>query len=81
VLLSNLGRGYALIALRNTLSDMLTGKPLRDWNAYYLMIDRKLDEKDAKDKAAHKARASRHASLARARRLRRHVRRTRPTAT
>jgi CubicO group peptidase (beta-lactamase class C family) len=55
VLLSNLGRGYALIALRNTLADMLTGKPLRDWNAYYLMIDRKLDEKDAKDKAAHKA--------------------------
>lgn len=55
VVLSNLGRGYALIALRNTLADMLTGKPLRDWNAYYLMIDRKLDEKDEKDKADHKA--------------------------
>lgn len=50
VLLSNLGRGYALIALRNSLADMLSAKPGRDWNAYYLMIDRRADEKEEKEK-------------------------------
>lgn len=50
VILSNLGRGYALVSLRNALADMLTGKPPRDWNAYYLMVDRKADEKDEKRK-------------------------------
>jgi CubicO group peptidase (beta-lactamase class C family) len=55
VILSNLGRGMALVALRNALADMLTGKMGRDWNAYYLMVDRRADEKDAKEKAARQA--------------------------
>ncbi|HEX8172379.1 MAG TPA: serine hydrolase [Thermoanaerobaculia bacterium] len=41
VLLTNAGRSRALLALRNTLADLLSGKPGRDWNAYYLMLDRK----------------------------------------
>lgn len=55
VLLSNLGRGMALVALRNTLADMLTGKPPREWNSYYLMVDRKADEKAEKEKAERNA--------------------------
>jgi len=55
VLLSNLGRGMALVALRNTLADMLTGKPAREWNSYYLMLDRKADEKAEKEKQDRKA--------------------------
>ena len=50
VLMINIGRGLALTALRNSLADLLSGKPQRDWNAYYLMIDRRADEKDAKDR-------------------------------
>ena len=49
-LLTNLGRGYALIALRNSLTDLLAGKPGRDWNAYYLMVERKADEKEEREK-------------------------------
>ncbi len=42
VILSNLGRSNAILALRNTLIDMLIGKPSpRDWNAYYLGLDAK----------------------------------------
>ena len=55
VILSNLGRGMALVALRNALADMLTLKPPRDWNAYYLMVDRKADEKEDKAKQDRKA--------------------------
>ena len=50
VLLINAGRGISLYALRNTLIDMLTGKPARDWNAYYLDVDHRADEKEAKEK-------------------------------
>ena len=50
VVMINAGRGLALIALRNALADMLSAKPMRDWNAYYLMVDRKSDEKEAKDR-------------------------------
>lgn len=39
VVLSNLGRGYAVIAMRNALADMLLGKAGRDWNAYYLDLE------------------------------------------
>jgi len=55
VVLSNLGRGMALVSIRNALADMLSGKPPRDWNAYYLMIDRKADEKEAREKEERKA--------------------------
>jgi CubicO group peptidase (beta-lactamase class C family) len=41
VVLANLGRGLAVIAMRNALADMLLGKPARDWNRYYLALDTK----------------------------------------
>jgi CubicO group peptidase (beta-lactamase class C family) len=50
VVMINVGRGLSVIALRNALADMLSNKPARDWNAYYLMIDRKADQKDESDK-------------------------------
>lgn len=50
VLMINVGRGVALIGLRNAFADMLTGKPTRDWNAIYLASERKEDEKTAKDR-------------------------------
>jgi hypothetical protein len=56
VLMANAGRGLGLIALRNSLADMLSQKPGRDWNAYYLMIDRKADERDEKERLERKAR-------------------------
>ncbi|HWW61927.1 MAG TPA: serine hydrolase, partial [Thermoanaerobaculia bacterium] len=50
-ILINAGRGYALIALRNALIDMLLGRPSRDWSAYYLALDKSEDAKeDAKKK-------------------------------
>lgn len=48
VVMINLARGYATIALRNTLADLLSGKPSRDWNSYYLMLERRADEKEAR---------------------------------
>jgi CubicO group peptidase (beta-lactamase class C family) len=50
VVMINAERGYSLLALQNTLADMLLGKPSRDWNAYYLAIDRKLDAKADEDR-------------------------------
>jgi CubicO group peptidase (beta-lactamase class C family) len=41
VVMSSLGRGLAVIAMRNALLDMLIGKPVKDWNAYYLALDAK----------------------------------------
>ena len=56
VVMTNVGRGTALVSLRNSLADMLTLKPSRDWNAYYLMVDRKADEKAEKERNERKAR-------------------------
>lgn len=53
----NVDRGIALIAVRNALLDLLSGKPGRDWNAYYLMVDRKADEKEDRERMERKARA------------------------
>ena len=50
VVMTNVGRGLALIALRNSLADYLSGKNGRDWNAYYLMVERNADEKDEREK-------------------------------
>lgn len=41
VVLLNVGRSRAALALRNSLSDLLTGQSSRDWNSYYLMLDAK----------------------------------------
>ncbi len=55
VIMINVGRGIALMALRNSLADMLAGKPVRDWNPLYLASDRKEDEQTAKDREARMA--------------------------
>ena len=39
VLLTNVGRAQALLALRNGLVDLMAGGPSRDWNAYYLDLE------------------------------------------
>jgi CubicO group peptidase (beta-lactamase class C family) len=47
VVLINVGRSSATAAMRNSLLDLLLGKPnARDWNAYYLALERKSDEKE-----------------------------------
>jgi CubicO group peptidase (beta-lactamase class C family) len=50
VVMGNVGRSLALVALRNSLADHLTGKNGRDWNAYYLMVERNADEKEARER-------------------------------
>jgi CubicO group peptidase (beta-lactamase class C family) len=55
VIMTNVGRGLALVSMRNSLTDLLAKQPGRDWNAYYLMIDRRSDEKSAADKEARDA--------------------------
>jgi CubicO group peptidase (beta-lactamase class C family) len=55
VIMTNVGRGLSLVSMRNSLADLLSNKPGRDWNAYYLMIDRRADEKSAAEKEARDA--------------------------
>jgi CubicO group peptidase (beta-lactamase class C family) len=50
VVLLNAGRGLAAVAIRNGLIDMLTGKQPRDWNAYYMMVDARANDRDRKEK-------------------------------
>ncbi|MEO8381251.1 MAG: serine hydrolase [Acidobacteriota bacterium] len=52
VVMINAERGYSLLAVQNALADLLLGKPSRDWNAYYLPVDRRIDEKDEQDRLA-----------------------------
>jgi CubicO group peptidase (beta-lactamase class C family) len=47
VVMTNLGRGISIQALRASLIDMMLGRPSRDWNAWYLATEKKLDDKDA----------------------------------
>lgn len=55
----NIGRSSATVAMRNALLDLLLARPSRDWNAYYLALDKKQDdaaqarraERDAKRRA------------------------------
>lgn len=51
VVMANVGRSLALVALRNALADHLSGKNGRDWNPYYLMLDAKAREKELREKA------------------------------
>ena len=61
VILTNVGRGYAIIALRNAILDQLLNAPQpRDWSAYFMDIEKKAD---AADDAAKRERAEkRHAN-------------------
>lgn len=51
----NAGRGTALAGLRNALIDLLTGKPSRDWNAFYLALEAEGDAKEKEARAAREA--------------------------
>ena len=50
VILTNLGRGTALVAARYSLIDLLSTKTGRDWNAYYQMIEAKETAKEQKER-------------------------------
>lgn len=53
VVLTNLGRTTPRRAMWASLVDLLTGKSKRDWNGYYLALEKKRnDESAAKKKAA-----------------------------
>ena len=57
VTMTNVGRGYGVIALRNTLLDeILHAAPPRNWNDVYLLVEKKADEKAEKAKADREAR-------------------------
>ncbi len=56
VVLASLGRGFAVIAMRNALADMLLGKSTRDWNGYYLALDAKERADEKKRKVAEDSR-------------------------
>lgn len=47
VTMTNAGRGYAVIALRNAILDRLLGGAARDWNTYLLDVEKRADAKDA----------------------------------
>jgi CubicO group peptidase (beta-lactamase class C family) len=50
VIMTNVGRGFGIIALRNTIIDsLLQATPARDWNAAYLAAEKRAN--DAEDKA------------------------------
>jgi CubicO group peptidase (beta-lactamase class C family) len=57
VLLTNAGRGQALMALRNSIADLLiSGRVTRDWNAYYQDLDARAKARSdaaAREAAAH----------------------------
>jgi CubicO group peptidase (beta-lactamase class C family) len=42
--MTNMARGISLYALRAALADLLLGRPARDWNAYYLAVEKKMDD-------------------------------------
>jgi CubicO group peptidase (beta-lactamase class C family) len=52
VLMTNMGRGYSLFALRNAVLDRLLGGATRDWNAHFLGLEKKIDDKVETDKNA-----------------------------
>ena len=51
VILTNIGRGFGIIALRNAILDRLLGGPTRDWNQYLMDVDKRADEKAEKTRA------------------------------
>jgi len=57
VILENIGRGYAILALRDEILDAILGGPTRDWNQLFLDLDKKADA------AAEAAKSERDAKL------------------
>lgn len=64
VTITNAGRGYAVIALRNAILDRLLGGPTRDWNQYLLDVEKRADTKaeTAKKEREAKRRLNTHPS-------------------
>ena len=58
VIMENVGRGYALIALRDEVLDSILGGPTRDWNQLFHDLDRKGDQ--AAEKAKKDRETKRH---------------------
>lgn len=59
VLMTNVGRGISILALRAALIDLLLNRPARDWNAYFLGVEKKLDDQDAAKKVEREAKRHR----------------------
>ena len=66
VVLTNVNRGYGIIGLRNALLDHLIGEETRDWNAYFLEREKKLDDESAKSKKEREAKRHRDTRPSRA---------------
>ena len=51
VVMTNMGRGFGIIALRNSILDaLLQATPSRDWNTVYLGVEKRADENEGKAK-------------------------------
>ena len=51
VVMTNMGRGFGIIALRNSILDaLLQASPSRDWNTVYLAVEKRADESEEKAK-------------------------------
>lgn len=59
VVLINVGRSRATVALRNALTDLLIGQQPRDWNSYYLMLEAKAQTKAEEAKREREAKRKR----------------------
>jgi CubicO group peptidase (beta-lactamase class C family) len=55
VVMTNSGRGISVLAVRAALIDLLVGHAPRDWNAYYLATEKKLDDQEAAKKKEREA--------------------------
>lgn len=74
VVMTNLGRGLANVALRNAILDRLLGGPTLDWNQHLLYVEQKSDERDeAKKTRARRQAPSGHQTFTRPSGLHRHV--------
>jgi CubicO group peptidase (beta-lactamase class C family) len=58
VVMINVGRSAATVAMRNALADLLLARPARDWNAYYLALDKK--QQDLAETRLREREAKRH---------------------
>ena len=65
VVLINLGRGYSIIGVRNSLIDLILGRPARDWDAYYLAAEKETDSKEDAMHADREAKRIRDTKLSR----------------
>lgn len=58
VVMTNVNRGYGIIAMRNAILDMILGASDRDWSAHFLAVDQRMI--DEGEKAKREREAKRH---------------------